>query len=108
MLIAIVVVVAGRHTHSIHFNIKTGSTGYIGESSIAIVAIELERAAVALVAGPIRSVYEETVLPSVGVVIKEGTACAACFGKQLSAISAAIVAGLNAGRTSDIDQPNSG
>src|SRR5207248_8055851 len=83
--IAVVVVVSNGHAHSIHFNIKTGSTGYIGESSIAIVAIELERAAVALVAGPIRSVDEENVLPSVGIVIQKCTAWTECFRKKLSA-----------------------
>src|SRR3989442_9463969 len=107
-MITIVVVVPCRHTHSIHFKIKTGSTGYIGESSIAIVAIELERAAVALVAGPIRSVDEENVLPSVGIVIQKCTAWTECFRKKLSAISAAVVAELNAGRTSHIDEPKSG
>src|SRR3989442_7523487 len=107
-MITIVVVVPCRHTNAIHFNIKAGSTGYIGESSIAIVAIELERAAVALVAGPIRSVDEKNVLPSVGVVIQKCTAWTECFRKKLSAISAAVVAELNAGRTSHIDEPKTG
>src|SRR3989442_11947971 len=107
-MITIVVVVPCRHTNAIHFNIKAGSTGYIGESSIAIVAIELERAAVALVAGPIRSVDEENVLPSVGVVIQKCTAWTECFRKKLSAISAAVVAELNSGSTRHIDHPKSG
>src|SRR5207245_9457834 len=106
--IAVIVVVAGRHTHSIHFNIKAGSTGYVGKSSVTIVAIKLERAALALVAGPIRSVDEKNVLPSVGVVIQKCTAWTECFRKKLSALSATIVAELNAGRTSHIDEPKSG
>src|SRR6266566_2037982 len=106
--IAVVVVVSNRQTHSVHLDTKASGTGYIGESSIAIVAIELERAAVALVAGPIRSVDEENVLPSVGIVIQKCTAWTECFRKKLSAISAAVVAELNAGRTSHIDEPKSG
>src|SRR3989442_3642092 len=106
-MITIVVVVPCRHTHSIHFKIKTGSTGYIGESSIAIVAIKLERAALALVAGPIRSVDEKNVLPSVGVVIQKCTAWTECFRKKLSAISAAVVAGLKSRPTSYLDQHKS-
>ena len=72
--IAVVVVVSNGHAHPVHLEIEASGTGYIGKSSVAIVAIKLERAAFALVAGPIRAVDEENVLPSVGVVIKEGTA----------------------------------
>src|SRR5438046_10695686 len=57
---------------------------------------------------PIRTVDEKNVLPSVGVVIQKCTAWTECFRKKLSAISAAVVAELNAGRTSHIDEPKSG
>ena len=50
---AIVVVVADGDSHPVEFDIETGDSSDVRESSIAIVFIELERGVAAFMSGPI-------------------------------------------------------
>ena len=70
--------------------------GDVGESSVAIVAIEPQCVCLPLVAGPIHAVDQQNVLPAVVVVVEESAAGAECFRKKLAAVSAAVVLKLNA------------
>ena len=47
---AVVVVISDRDAHAVHFDVEPGAAGHVGECAVAIVAIELQRAAFALVA----------------------------------------------------------
>jgi hypothetical protein len=54
------------------------------KGSVAIVAVELQRAALALVAGPIHAVDQQNVEPAVVVVIEERAARAQVSGRYLA------------------------
>src|SRR5207247_2665472 len=68
---AIVVVIADGHAHSVHLDVKPHAFGDIGKSAVAIVAVETQGRAPALVAGPVHAIDEQNVLPAVGVVIQK-------------------------------------
>ena len=76
---AVVVVIANGHAHAIHFDIQPGMRSYISESAVAVVAIEPQRGAPLLVAGPIHAIDQQNVLPAVAVVIEKGAAGAQSF-----------------------------
>ena len=80
----------------------------VGESSVAIVAIEPQRGAPLLVAGPIHSVDQKNVLPAVAVVVEEGASGAQRFGQKLSSKGAAVVLELNAGTGGYVDKSKAG
>ena len=95
----VVVVVADGHAHAIHFDVESGARGHVGESAVAVVAIEAQRGAAAeLVAGPVHAIDEKNVLPAVAVVIEKGAAGAESFGQQFSAECAAVVLEVDAAR----------
>ena len=67
-----------------------------------------QRRALPLVAGPVHAVDEQDVLPAVGVVVEKRAAGPECFGQQLAAIGAAVVAEPQAGRRGDVDEREAG
>ena len=71
---AIVVVVADSDTHPVEFELQARSSSDVGESSIAIIFVELESGTTAFMAGPIHRVHEQDVLVTVGVVVEESAA----------------------------------
>ena len=100
----VVVVVGDGHAHAVQFEVEAGGFGDVSEGAVAIVAVELEGGALALVAGPVHGVDEENVGPTVGVVIEEGAAGAESFGEELAAVGAAVVAEINARLGGDIGE----
>ncbi len=78
---AVVVVIADGDAHAVQLDIESCGFGDVGESAVAIVAIELQRGALAVVAGPVHAVDEQNVLPAVGFVIEKGAAGAESFGQ---------------------------
>ena len=49
----VIVVVADSDAHPVEFDIQTGDPSDVGESSVAVIFVELERGAAAFMAGPI-------------------------------------------------------
>ncbi len=88
---AIIVVVAYSDAHPVEFDIETGDSSDVGESSVAIIFVELERRTAAFMAGPIHRVHEQDVLVSVGIVVEKSTSRAERFWKKFSAVCAAVV-----------------
>ncbi len=105
---AVVVVVGDGDAHAVEFNVEAGGFGDVGECAVAIVAIELERGTLSLVAGPVHGIDEEDVWPAVGVVIKEGAAGAKSFGEKLAAVGTAVVVEINASLRGDVGKLKSG
>src|SRR4029078_8122858 len=104
----IVVIVADRDTHAVHFEIETSLAGDISEGSIAIVVIEAQGAAGALVLGPVHSVDQQNVLPTIGVVIEKGTTGTQRLGKRLSAESSTVVVEFKPRLFSDVYEAKAG
>ncbi|HZS72548.1 MAG TPA: hypothetical protein VFA13_11985 [Candidatus Acidoferrum sp.] len=104
---AVVIVIADGDAHPIQLHVEAGRLRDISESAVAIVAIEAQSAALALVAGPVHAVDEQNVLPAVGVVIKKGATGAECLRKKFPAECPAIVAKIDAGARGDINQAES-
>ena len=71
---AVVVVIADGDAHAVHFNVETGAMGDVGESAVAIVAIEAQCGALALVLRPVHAVDQQDVQPAVRVVIEKRAA----------------------------------
>src|SRR5579863_9031674 len=94
---SVVVVIAHRHAHSVHFDIESGVVSYVGESSIAIVVIEPKRRRLPLVAGPVHAVDQENVLPAIAIVVEKGASRSKGFRKKLASVGAAVVLEMNAG-----------
>ena len=101
---AVVVVVGDGHAHAVHFDRQAGWRVTSREGAVAVVAVELQGAALALVAGPIHAVDQQNVQPAVAVVIQKGAAGAHGFGQILRAESAAVVAEVDAGGGGDVGQ----
>src|SRR5580658_9467136 len=70
----VVVVVAHGDAHSVHLYIQASLVGYVGKRAIAIVAIEAERRRLPFMAGPVRAVNQENILPAIAVVVEKGAA----------------------------------
>jgi hypothetical protein len=101
---AIVVVVTDGDAHTVEFHVEAGNFGDVSEGAVAVVAVELERGALALVTGPIHGIDEEDVGPAVGVVIEKGATRAESFREEFAAVGAAVVVKLNAGLRGDIPE----
>ena len=71
---AVVVEVADGDAHPVHLDVEPRRARDVGERAVAVVAVELQRRALALVAGPVHAVDQQDVLPAVGVVIEERAA----------------------------------
>src|SRR5262249_23616070 len=71
---AVVVVVADRNAHSVHFDVEARAPSYIRKRSVSIVAIETESGSFAFVSRPIHPIDQKNVLPSVAVVVQERAA----------------------------------
>src|ERR1019366_8958524 len=110
--ITVVVVVSDGNPHAVHLDVEPGAAGHVGKCSVAIVAIEPERAGLrlkaALMSGPIGAVHQKNVLPAVAVVVEEGTTGAERFGQQLAAVSAVVVQEANSRLGSYVHQPETG
>src|SRR5260370_21078292 len=65
----------------------------------------MQRAAAAPVAGPVHSVDQQDVLPSVVIVVEKGAPGAERLGQVLFAERAAIVPKVDAGGSGRVDQP---
>jgi L-lactate utilization protein LutC len=76
---AVIVVIADRDAHAIHFEVEAGALGYVREGTIAIIAVEAQGRALAFVPRPIHGVYQQNVLPTIAVVIEERAAGAEGF-----------------------------
>src|SRR5215472_1176555 len=99
---AIVVVVTDGDAHAVEFHVEAGNFGDVGEGAVAVVAVELERGALALVPGPIHGIDKEDVGPAVGVVIEKGATRAESFGEEFAAVGPTVVVKRNAGLRGDI------
>ena len=104
----VVVVIANRDAHAIHFDIESGARRHVGESSVAVVVVEAQRGAALLVARPVRAIDQQNVLPAVAIVIEEGAAGAQSFGQEFSAEGAAVVLEMNARLSGDIGETKAG
>ena len=105
---AVVVVIADRHAHAVHLHLQPGVLGHVGERAVAIVAIELQGAALALVARPIHAVHQQDVLPAVAIVIQKRAARPHGFGQILGAEGAAVVPEIDARRGGHVRQVEPG
>ncbi len=99
---SIVVVICDSDAHAVEFDIESGGAGYVGEGSVAIVFIKLQRGASALVAGPVHRIYEQDVGVAVGVVIEKSATGAECFWKKFASVSAAVVVEIDSGLLADV------
>ncbi len=88
---AVVVVVADRHAHAVHFDIEPRARSHIGEGAIAVVVIEPKSGALFLVARPVGAVDQQNVLPAVAIVVEESAAGPESFGQELAAEGSAVV-----------------
>ena len=102
---AVVVVIGHRHAHAVHLHRQAGALGHVGEGAVAIVAVELEGAALALVAGPVHAVHQQDVEPAIAIVIEKRAAGPHGLGQILGAERAAVVMEVDARRGGDIGQP---
>ena len=94
---SIVVIIADSNTHAVHFHIKSGAGGNIGEAAVSVVVIKPERRATLLVAGPIHSVDQKNVLPAIAVIVEKSTTGTQSLGQKLSSKRPAVVLKLNTG-----------
>ena len=99
---AIVVVVADGDPHSVHFEIQPSGLGHVRECAVAIVLVEPQGRALALVPGPVHPVNQQDVLPAVGVIVEKRAAGAQCLRKQFAAVGTAVVLELNACAARDV------
>ena len=77
---------------------------HIGESPIAVVAIERERALLAVMSRPIHAIDQQDVLPAIAVVIEKGAAGAECLREKLAAEGTAAVTKANPRGTGHVGQ----
>src|SRR5215831_1761939 len=61
----VVVKVPYSNTHAIHFHIESGAPRDVRKCAVAIVAIEAESRPLALMTGPVHSIDQKNVLPSI-------------------------------------------
>ena len=101
---AVVVVVADRHAHAVHFHRQAGARGDIGERAVAVVAVEPHGGALAAVIGPVHAVDQQNIEPAIAIVVEERAAGAHGLRQALGAERAAVVMELNAGRGGDVGE----
>ncbi len=101
---SIVVVISASDSHAVKFDVESGGAGNVRESSVAIVFVELQGRASALVAGPVHGVYEQDVRVAIRVVIEKSAAGAECFWKEFAAIGAAVVAEIDSSLLGNVFQ----
>ena len=101
---AIVIEIGDSHAHAVHFHRQAGTFGDVAEGSVAIVAIELERAALALVAGPVHAVHQQNIQPAVAVVVQKCAAGTHGLGQILGSERAAVVVKVDAGGRGHVGQ----
>ncbi len=106
VVVAVVVEVAHRATHAIHFNIEPGLARYIGECAVVIVVVERGVRFPCCVTGPVHRIDEEDVGPAVIVVIDDADAAAHGFGQILGAECAAVVFEMDTGLRGYIGEGN--
>ena len=102
---SIVVVVADSDTHAVHLDIETRASRHIRKRAVAVVPVEPESGSPAFVSEPVHAVDEKDVLPAIAIVIEESATGAQGFWKQLTAIAAAVVLELEAGRGGHVRKP---
>ena len=105
---AVVVVIADRDAHPVHLNVETRRARDVAKRSIAVVAIEAERGALACMARPVHAVHKKNVLPAVAVVIQKRTTGAERLGQIGAAECAAVVAEAHARCRSYVDKVKTG
>ena len=94
---AVVVVIADGNAHAKHFNGEASFLRDVSECAVVIVVIEGQRGAMAFLAGPVFSVDQEDVLPTVVVVIEESDAGAHCFGQPFFTGGGVVVSEVDSG-----------
>ncbi len=106
IIVAIVVVVADRNTQAEHRDAESSFAGHVGESTVAVVVIKLERRNGVLVAGPVFAIHDQNVGITVVIVVNEGTAWAHGFWKPLLAKCAIVVGKVNASLSGNVAELN--
>ena len=106
IIVAIVVVVADRDTQSEYGDGESSFAGHVGESTVAVVVIELERGNGALVARPVFAIHDQDIGIAVVVIINKGTAWAHSFWKPFLAERAIVVDEVNAGLSGNVAELN--
>src|SRR5262249_31249638 len=91
VVVTVVVVVAHRHTHSVHLDVEASLVGHIGECSVVIVVIELRRRMSLHVPGPVHPVHKENVRPPIVVVVDESNARTERFWQVLFAEGSSVM-----------------
>jgi hypothetical protein len=81
---AVIVVVADRDDHTIHLDIQAGASCDVRKRTVAVVPIETQSCAAALVSRPVHAVNKKNVLPAITVVVEKSATRAQCFRKELS------------------------
>src|SRR5882762_8073606 len=94
---AVVVVIADRYTHAIHFHIEAGFVGYVSECSIVIVVIKLGSGVLLLMTRPVHPIDQKNVGPAIVIVIDESDARAERFRQEFLSERAIVVSKANAG-----------
>ncbi len=102
ILKAIVVVIAHGHSQTEHGNRQAGFASDVGEASVVVVVIQLERGGCTRMAGPVFAIDQHDVGPSVVVVVNEGAARAHGFGKIFFSKSAVVMDEADAGLGDDV------
>ena len=105
---SVIVIIANGDAHSVHFHVQPDAGSDVGKCTVPVVAVEPQRGAPLLVAGPIHPIDQKDVLPAVAVIVEKGAAGTQCLRKELAAKCAAVVLELNAGTGSYINKAEAG
>src|SRR5215471_1812065 len=107
VVVAVVVIIANRHAHTIEADSQSRTGGYISECAVAIVVKKLNRAVAGTgVSRPILTVDQENVREAVVIVVNECAAGSQSFRQVFLAECAIVVDKANARGLRDIGKVN--
>src|SRR5438046_7954528 len=86
----VVVVIPNRDSHPVHLHVKTGAAGNVGESAVAVIAVESKGGPLAPVPRPINAIHQQDVLPPIAVIVQEGAPRTQSFRQEFSTVGAAV------------------
>ena len=95
IVVAVIVEIADRNAHAVHFHGESGLPRYISKSSVVIVVIQREGGMPSRVSWPRSAIYKKNVQPAVVVVIQKRHAWAHRFGQPLFTEGTVVVDEVN-------------
>src|ERR1051325_1847495 len=101
---AVIVVISHGNAHAVEFHIESGVRRDVGESAVPVVVVEAKRGAILFMAGPVGSVDQEDVLPTIAIVIQKSAARPQGLRQVLAAEGSAVVLKLNSSRAGHVGE----